>query len=174
MNILGMLGRPDITQALHRLDPDYWIELESSYIERIAQRKALYAKHGETILNALPGSEGACKELMVMVIQFLCARYPRQFQLRRNWVHNQILGTSSDISVVSPLHFLLDNVPEVFAVLSYDSVKGEHFFRAGVICSAVGWSLGSKLGQTLDEIHFEVPKYAEKLRPSLNRRVSLP
>ena len=67
--------------ALTKLETDWWIELENTYIQRIAQRKDLYAKHGDAVLGWLPGSELACKELMEMVLQFICARYPHYFSL---------------------------------------------------------------------------------------------
>ncbi|KAI0477273.1 alpha-1,2-mannosyltransferase [Xylariaceae sp. FL0804] len=68
------------TMSLTRMETDWWIELESTYRERIAQRE-LYRQHGAAVLQWLPGSELACKELMEMVVQFVCARYPRHFAL---------------------------------------------------------------------------------------------
>ena len=63
------------------MEPDWWLEVENTYKERIAQRKALYEEHGESVLQWLPGSELASKELMEMALQFLCARYPQYFKL---------------------------------------------------------------------------------------------
>ena len=63
------------------MQTDWWIELENTYEERIKQRQALFAEHGEAVLQALPGSELACKELMEMVLQFVCARYPHYIRL---------------------------------------------------------------------------------------------
>lgn len=47
--------------ALKKLEPDFWIELESTYRVRIAQRKALYAQYGSKLMDALPGSEHASR-----------------------------------------------------------------------------------------------------------------
>ena len=81
------------------MQTDWWIELENTYEERIKQRQGLFAKHGEAVLQALPGSELACKELMEMVLQFLCARYPQYFWLSNNnrTFHNSILHTDTDL-----------------------------------------------------------------------------
>lgn len=97
-----------------KLDPDFWIELEHTYKERIAQRKELYAKHGPAVLQWLPGSELACKELMEMAIQFICARYPQYFVLSENklWLENKILGIRANIREKHPLLVLLDHIPE--------------------------------------------------------------
>ncbi|KAG6817080.1 hypothetical protein H0H87_012848 [Tephrocybe sp. NHM501043] len=112
--------------ALKKMEPDWWLELESTYRERIAQRQQLYADHGRAILDALPGSHLAYKELLEMVIAFLCARYPNHFQM--NWkfglFHNRILEISSNIRTADPLKVLLDNVPEDFLITQQDEGTG--------------------------------------------------
>ena len=75
------------------MEPNWWLELENTYEERIQQRQELFAEHGEAVLQALPGSELACKEVMEMSLQFLCARYPQYFTLdmKKLIFHNGIL-----------------------------------------------------------------------------------
>jgi hypothetical protein len=158
-------------QALAPLEHDWWIELESTYRVRIQQRQGLYAKHGRVILDSLPGSDAACQELMFMVIQFLCARYPRLFSLERetHLFTNGILGTTDSVDKVEPLKFLLNNVPEDFLITQKDPVSGLYHLRAGISCSAIGWSMKTKMGKPLHEIHEPVPDYKERLRTSINR-----
>ncbi|PFH57384.1 hypothetical protein XA68_15131 [Ophiocordyceps unilateralis] len=122
-------------------------------------------------MKALPGSELAQKELMEMVVQFLCARYPRQFELLPPGptLVNHLLGTEQSLQQVEPLSFLLNNVPEDFAIMLRDDETGRYLFRAGVICSAVGWHLGEKMGRSLSEIHQPVPDYKEKIGLSVDR-----
>ncbi|KAI0434187.1 alpha-1,2-mannosyltransferase [Xylaria sp. FL1042] len=159
------------TMSLMKLEPDWWIELESTYKERIAQRKDLYAKHGPAVLQWLPGSELACKELMEMVVQFICARYPHYFMLSDDklWLENKILGVRSNIREKHPLLVILDHVPEDFAITLRDPDTGHYVFRAGIICSAIGWNLGTKIGLKLEEIHQPVPDYKEKMKFSMDR-----
>lgn len=167
----------DLTRslALKKLEPDYWIEIENTYIKRIAQRRNLHKKHGTDVLNALPGSELACKELMEMVLQFVCARYPRQFQLTdgNRTLVNHILHTEDDLTTKAPLMVLLDNIPEDFCIMLRDPVSGMYCFRAGVICSSVGWYLGGKMGLGMPEIHRTVPDYKEKMEFSMDRYVNI-
>ncbi|KAJ3532252.1 hypothetical protein NM208_g8520 [Fusarium decemcellulare] len=151
------------------METDYWIELDNTYRKYIEERKSIHAKHGKDVLNALPGSELACKELTEMVIQFLCARYPSHFQLRGHILFNHILCTSYDLSTTEPLAVLLENVPEDFAIMLRDPRDGRYYFRAGVICASTGWSLGTKLGLGLPEIHGPVPDYKEKMQLSMDR-----
>ncbi|KAJ3528816.1 hypothetical protein NM208_g10034 [Fusarium decemcellulare] len=157
------------TMSLKKLDPDFWLEVENTYVERIRQRQALYAKHGKDVLQALPGSELACKELMEMAIQFFCARYPQAFELHGRTFVNHILGVKQDLDKIEPLHFLLNHVPEDFGLTLRDPATGRYCFRAGVICSSVGWKLSHKIGLGLPEIHAPVPDYKEKMEFSMDR-----
>lgn len=153
------------------MEPDWWLELESTYRERIAQRMQLYAKHGKKVIDYLPGSELACTELMEMVIQFLCARYPNQFHFdpRAKVFKNHILGTRFDLSTIHPLVFLLENVPEDFLITLKDEKTGFYVMRAAVSCSAMGWNVAMKIGKPLHEIHEPVPDYKEKMQFSMDR-----
>jgi Protein of unknown function (DUF3445) len=131
----------------------------------------LYEQHGEAVLQWLPGSELACKELMEMVLQFLVARYPHYFSLsddKKRFI-NRILETSQDVRGKHPLLVILDNVPEDFAIMLRDPKTGFYSLRAGVICSALGWNVGSKIGLQLHEIHAPIPDYKEKMRFSMDR-----
>ncbi|KAI5918104.1 alpha-1,2-mannosyltransferase [Camillea tinctor] len=159
------------TMSLTKLETDWWIELESTYKARIAQRQELYAKHGKNVLQWLPGSELACKELMEMVVQFICARYPQYFILSedKTQLENKILGTVTMIKEKHPLLVLLDNVPEDFGITLRDPETGYYSFRAGMICSALGWNVASKIGMRLDEIHQPIPDYKEKMQFSMDR-----
>lgn len=111
-----------------------------------------------------------------MVIQFLCARYPGQFQLVREGKDkvfvNGILGTRHDLTREEPLHVLRDNVPEDFGLMLRGD-DGKYVFRAGVICTAQGWNLGQKIGQPLAAIHGPVPDYQTKMELSMDRSVIL-
>ena len=160
--------------ALTKLENDWWLELESTYIARISQRRNLFAKHGEMVLAYLPGSELACKELMEMALQFLCARYPQYFSMtkyssRGHIFHNKLLKTHTVIDSMHPLHVLLENVPEDFACMLRNPDDGYYYLRAGIICSALGWNLGMKIGLQLKEVHGPVPDYKEKMEFSMDR-----
>jgi hypothetical protein len=163
--------RSNLAPALTKLEPDWWLELESTYTERIKQRQELFAKHGKSVLEALPGSEFACKELMEISLQFLCARYPHYFRLdeERMVFYNTVLNTETDLKATHPLHVLLNNVPEDYAIMMRDPEDGLYYFRAGMICSALGWNVASKIGMSLPEIHGPIPDYKEKMQFSMDR-----
>lgn len=106
-----------------------------------------------------------------MCVQFLCARYPQYFRLDRENMtfHNDILHTYTDLKKTHPLHVLLNNVPEDFAIMLRNPETGFYHFRAGVICSSLGWDLGTKMGLRLHEIHAPIPDYKEKMQFSMDR-----
>lgn len=153
------------------MEPDWWLELESTYAARIKQRVGYFEKHGSQVLQVLPGCEIAAKELMEMCLQFLCARYPHYFHLDQatQTFHNRILGTTASLATTPPMEVLLHHVPEDFALVLRDPSTGIYTFRGGVICSSLGWSLGTKIGLPLDAIHGPVPDYKEKMKFSMDR-----
>ena len=128
------------------------------------------------MLQYLPGSELACKEVMEMALQFLCARYPQYFSLtndeeKGHVFHNGILKNETIVNSMHPLHVLLENVPEDFACMLRNPDDGYYYFRAGILCSALGWSVGTKIGMQLKEIHSPIPDYKEKMEFSMDRYV---
>ena len=164
----------DMSKALTKLELDWWLELEKSYVSAISLRKELYRKNTKLVLDYLPGSELACKELMEMALQFYCARYPQFFSLSQDLTHgyvfhNAILRSTTIVKNHHPLHILLDNVPEDFACMLRNPSDGYYYFRAGVICSSLGWNLGTKLGMPLKDIHAPIPDYHEKMEFSMDR-----
>lgn len=109
-----------------------------------------------------------------MNLQFLCARYPQYFELASNkkTFTNRILNTKEDVQSKHPLLVILDNVPEDFGIMLRNPETGHYELRAGVICSALGWNLGTKIGMKLHEIHEPIPDYKEKMQFSMDRYVS--
>lgn len=160
--------------ALTRLEPEWWLELENTYKERVVERKGLFEKYGKLVLNYLPGSELACKETMENALQFYCARYPQYFSMTYSKSNgyifkNGILKTETIIKNMHPLHVLLQNVPEDFAIMLRNPEDGMYYFRAGLLCSSLGWNVDTKLGMQLKEIHKPIPDYKEKMEFSMDR-----
>ncbi|KAB8302573.1 hypothetical protein EYC80_005956 [Monilinia laxa] len=124
------------TMSFHKMEPDWWLEVENTYCSRIAERQGLFKQYGKMVLDYLPGSELVTKELMEMCLQFYCARYPAYFSLSpdKRTFHNALLKTTTEIKYMHPLHVLLNNVPEDFAIVLRNDEDGMYYFRAGVIC----------------------------------------
>ena len=156
------------------MEPDWWLEVDNLYASRVKERQELFRQYGSKVLDFLPGSELVCKELMEMCLQFYCARYPTCFSLSsdKNTFHNKLLQTDTDIKSIHPLHVLLNNVPEDFGIVLRNEKDGMYYFRAGLICSSLGWNVGTKIGMQLQEIHKPIPDYKEKMSFSMDRYFS--
>ena len=112
-----------------------------------------------------------------MALQFYCARYPQFFSLTKTpedgyVFHNALLKTTTVIKDHHPLHVLLQNVPEDFAIMLRNPSDGFYYFRAGMICSALGWNVNTKLGMQLKQIHSPIPDYKDKMEFSMDRYVT--
>ncbi|OQU96983.1 hypothetical protein CLAIMM_02988 [Cladophialophora immunda] len=156
--------------ALMKFEPDFWIELEN-YFNRLEQRKQLLKQYGTSVLDYSPGSELACRELMEMVLQFVCIRYPHYFALEEsNTIFvNRLLKTRTELNSQHPLHILFDNIPEDFAMMLRNEEDGMYYLRSGFICSSIGWTFGTHHNRELRAIHTEVNDYAEKMSNSMDR-----
>ncbi|KAJ4256924.1 hypothetical protein NW762_009020 [Fusarium torreyae] len=159
------------TMSLMKFEPDFWIELERNYFDRLKQRKQLWDQYGTDILNYAPGSELACRELMEMVLQYLCIRYPNSFSLTEsNTVfRNNLLNETTNLTTTHPLHVLFQHVPEDFAIMLRDERDGMYYLKAGFICSSIGWTFGTHFERQLRAIHTEVNDYEEKMAKSMDR-----
>ncbi|KAK2467056.1 hypothetical protein APHAL10511_001314 [Amanita phalloides] len=162
------------TMSLIKMEPDWWLELESTYRERLIERRKLYEMHGTGVVDSLPGSESACRELAQMAIQFLCARYPNQFAFNKQTgvFYNRILDAECKVRETKPLLFLLEHVPEDFAIMLQKEETGLYHLCAAISCSSIGWLLQEKMGKPLHEIHEPVPYYKEKMELSMDRYFS--
>jgi hypothetical protein len=146
-----------------KYEPDYWVELEHNYFRRMKQRLELWKEHGEKVMFQCPGSEMASRELMEMVLQFLCIRYPQCFQLEENDTifRNRLLNTSTDINSMPPLEVLFHHVPEDYAVMLRNEEDGMYYLRSAMICSSVGWNTGLHKNKVLRRIHDNVPQWGK-------------
>jgi hypothetical protein len=156
------------------MEPDWWLEIDKTYPSMIAERQKLFRLHGNKVLDFLSGSELACKELMEQCLLFYCHRFPLHFSLSndKKTFTNNLLNTTTEIKSQPPLHVLLNNVPEDFAIVLRNEVDGMYYMRAGVICSSLGWNVSTKLGLQLRDIHGSIPDYKEKMQFSMDRYFS--
>lgn len=158
---------------MKKFEPDYWVELDRNYVRNVRKRQALYVKYGRAVLDVVQGYEYAAKELMEMVVQFICARYPHCFTLEisetREILCNKILNTQTDLKATAPLIVLLNNVPEDFTIMIRNEENGQYYLRGGTVMTSFGWTIATKINKPLNEIHEHVPLYKEKILLSMNR-----
>ncbi|KAH8652086.1 hypothetical protein BX600DRAFT_402504 [Xylariales sp. PMI_506] len=159
------------TMALMKYQPDYWIELEHNYFRRMEQRLRYWKEHGERVMFHAPGSELASRELMEMVLQFLCIRYPHYFQLEddNTVFRNRLLDKTTVIDSMHPLEVLYHHVPEDFNIMCRSEEDGQYYLRSAMVCSSIGWNVGQHKNKLLRRIHDNVPLWEEKMAFSVDR-----
>ncbi|KAI1852726.1 hypothetical protein JX266_002267 [Neoarthrinium moseri] len=159
------------TMSLMKMESDYWIELEHNYFTRMKQRIDIWEQHGERIMFEAPGSELASRELMEMVLQNICIKYPHYFQLEENntILRNRLLDTSIVIGSMPALEVLYRTIPEDFAVMCRNEEDGMYYLRSAMVCSSVGWNIGLHKNKILRKIHDAVPQWEEKMAFSVDR-----
>ncbi|KAK4176799.1 hypothetical protein QBC36DRAFT_328519 [Triangularia setosa] len=156
--------------ALMKHNPNYWVELEQNYTPTMAARQRLLSEHADRIFFQGPGADLACRELMEMLLQFLCRRYPSHFHLSINntFFHNNLLGTATDLTSTPPLKVIFENIPEDYAIMLRNQEDGFYYLRAASVCSSVGWHIAQHRDQPMKKIHTHVPD-ADKMQFSLDR-----
>jgi hypothetical protein len=76
---------------------------------------------------------------------------------------------TTDLFCTPPLLVLLNNVPEDYSIMIRNDYDGQYYLRAAIVMTSSGWSVVTKIGRPLDEIHEHVPLYKEKMRLSSNK-----
>lgn len=133
------------------------------------QRRQLKEKHGELFFFSDTGSELACRELMEMLLQFICKRYPQYFSLENDntILQNRLLNTTTDLLNTPPLEVIYQNIPEDYAMVFRNEHDGFYYLRAAMVCSSVGWDIGCK--QLPDTILTILRKIVSHLWPSTQK-----
>ncbi|KAK3334139.1 hypothetical protein B0T19DRAFT_420159 [Cercophora scortea] len=160
--------------ALMKFEPDWWVELEQNYHKTMAARFKLLRSHPNLIFFHNPAAELATRELMEMVLQFTCKRYPQHFWLSDDdtILHNNLLKTTTDLTKTPALRALFDNIPEDYCLMLRNEDDGFYYLRAAMACSSVGWNIAQHRNKVLRDIHTHVPDYAEKMAMSMDRYFS--
>ncbi|KAK4224246.1 hypothetical protein QBC38DRAFT_485938 [Podospora fimiseda] len=155
-----------------KYDPNWWIELTSSYIPTMAKRQTLFAQQKDRIFfqSPSPGTDLAVRELMEMLLQFLTLRYPAHFSFSsdKSLFHNGLLNTTTNLITTPPLKVIFENVPEDYAIMLRNEETGYYHLRSAMVCSSVGWHVALHQDAPLRAIHTEVPE-ADKMAMSMDR-----
>jgi hypothetical protein len=135
------------------------------------RRRLLDERRGE-VLAALPGSEAACREVLVQLAGFLPQRFPERFERDGDVLTNRATGERWDLEApdLEPLDIAGRLVQEDFCILQM--IDGELCLTAAVMCFINRWRLADKLGRPTAAIHGPVALYAERLEKPVDRFLS--
>jgi len=136
--------------GLRPLDLGEWLQIDERYDEELLLKTALLERDYDAVVATNSEGDAASSELLVEVESFLTRHYP-QIEFRTIRSEHPIVQASRIVQ-------------EDLCVLVRDD---EWRLRAACVCFPSRWSLASKIGATLDDIHSPVPFYDEELaRPT--------
>ena len=170
-------GPYNMTLALKKLDPNDYIALESTYLERIALREKLF---NETEFYACDDSAvDALKEMYRFIFGFMMKKYPQYFELaeRGTSIHNKITqkffpSDPAGMKKEEILRFIATNIEEDMLIMLKNPSTGqldEYILRSFITLMPAGFNPMTKLNKSLTAIHGPVPGYLQKLQISMNK-----
>jgi hypothetical protein len=126
-----------------------WLEVTGADVAgQLAEKRRLFDAHRADVLQALPGSEDACSEVLDAV---RAAGVPLTPAPGRH-----------------PLEVIGRAVPEDFCV-HLPAPDGQLLLVAAAVCFPNKWRLADKLGRPVADIHGPVPLYAPQIGSPVDR-----
>jgi hypothetical protein len=167
VNFLSQLGLT--TSTISEL-----IEIDRTYLTRLALRRQIMKDHHEIVLQAAPSIKPAVDELYTLLIStYLPSRFPTMFTVTPTGLLNH--ATTESIHLAPPsdplqaLEILGGNIDDEFLLLQPSEDGDGYMLKGFVTCFPSGFNTKEKFGLKLRDIHKPVPGYKEKLEKSMDR-----
>ncbi|KAG9600590.1 hypothetical protein KCU77_g2089, partial [Aureobasidium melanogenum] len=168
-------GPYHVTMGIKRTAIQDWIEIDNTYLEKIALKRELFEKQRDVVTQVLPGCEEAAFESLYLLAEYLPRRYPTMFKwTEKRTIENLVTKEKWDLTRDAPtwhryhpLEVMALLAPEDFVIMQTDPATGVSSLRAGAIA---GWRMQDRIGHSLWQIHAgRVPQYETKLAKSMDR-----
>jgi dimethylamine monooxygenase subunit A len=151
--------------GLRPLDVATWFDIDEWRSSDLNQKEALLSKSRERVVASLDHSTGAQEELWTEVVHNLMRYHPGVIEERGSSFVDRATGiVAEDVHPIVRAAFL---VQEDLCVLQKNDDRW--VLSAACVCFPSRWSLVSKIGRSLDEIHDPVPHYETTLAAPVNR-----
>jgi dimethylamine monooxygenase subunit A len=136
--------------GMRPLDMSAWLEVDEHVESELAEKASLLESNYDVVVATNPEGDEGSRELLGEIQHFLSEHHPELLRPLTPGEHPIVQASRL--------------VQEDLCVL----VKADAWrLRAACVCFPSRWSLASKIGTTLDEIHSPVPGYGEELaRPT--------
>jgi dimethylamine monooxygenase subunit A len=170
-----------LNMGLMKMPQESWIELDSTYKQKMALKRQLLTEKREILTAFAPEGWEASYEALELQVAFLVQRFPRQFSRTDVGIRNHILDEAWDLRRKSEL-WQKRHPTEIMGMLTLDDyvivvpdtaargLSQEYRVRAGTVCFPGGWKVPDKLNLSIFELHAgKVPGYESKIALSMNR-----
>jgi dimethylamine monooxygenase subunit A len=147
------------TIGLAQLEPERWIEPDEDLAEQVLLKRRLLLQHGERVLRAERGTEGAQQEVLDLLIDYLPEHHPGFYRL------DDSRSTMNVAQIATPLADEGSMPLQRAGLLVQDDLvimrKGERGWRiaAAFLAFPSSWRLSEKFGLVMDDVHAQVPGF---------------
>lgn len=149
--------------GLKDLRLDDWIEIDTHYPEQLDSKRRLLDQRHTEVFAALPGSEESSGEVLQLLVEHLCRRFPNWFVRHERRLTNRITNETWPLDS-PPFHVL-----ELASRLVQEDLclmqrrQDQYVLSAACVCFPSRWQLSEKMGRPLRGIHEPVPGYEQTL-----------
>jgi len=157
----GERGR--LRLGLNAIDDSEWIHYESDFADRIIQKQTLIEELGREVLDALPSSLAAQKELLYLLLEYIRLHHTDKFSVTNSGViskrnnKNYIIADYEN----NPLELVSYLSADDYCLLEED---GEDYkLVAASVCAPTWWKLSEKIGKPLASIHEPIMNLEENI-----------
>ena len=140
-----------MAMGLRPLDLSKWLEVDEHRGDELAQKRQLIDEKYDVVVATRPGGYDASVELLDEVRRALATYHP-ELELEAARDEHPIVGASRLVQ------------EDLCVLVRSDAWRLE----AASVCFPSRWSLATKIGTTLDEIHRPIPFYDEQLAQPTN------
>lgn len=149
----------------------HWLEIADDYRPQLAERCRLIAAQRPEVVDGIPGSEPAQRELQALLVAHLLQHHAGWFTAEAGGLRNRLTGAWHALPGDDPLGLVGQLVQEDFCLLRQEA-EGLRLIAA-VLCFPSRWRLADKLGRLLGAVHRPVPFYAAQLERPVDRFLGL-
>lgn len=148
---------------------DNLIVLDDSYSHFMSIREDKILNDRQNVIQSLPISANACRELFQTILMHISYKYPYQFEIwnekNEYKIYNNITKKSFYINDIEEakaedlLAILGQLVLEDFNILQLDSTNTNYNLTASLTVFPVGWWLKDRIGYDLIKLHGPAPNW---------------
>jgi len=135
-----------LSVGLRPLDEAHWLEVDDERGAQLALKDRLVRERRDVVVATRPEGDEASAELLAAVVGWLGAHHP-ELELQVDDAEHPVVSASRLVQ------------EDLCVLVRSDAWR----LVAASVCFPSRWSLATKIGTTLDEIHGPVPGYPEEL-----------
>ncbi|PWN42013.1 hypothetical protein IE81DRAFT_347898 [Ceraceosorus guamensis] len=171
------------TMAHQQMQPADWIEPDKNYKSDLEWKAKVLKAQGKAVCDVLPDCEEACGEMLILLSEWLVARYPELYEYEagdKRGIRNLVTGETHALYIedrarrgVEALRVISRLVQDDFLIARPSSSEdGSWICAGGLVCFPGFYLVSHKIGLSLHDTHAPVPQFNEKILRSVERSLT--